>query len=199
MTSASRQGSTTAKGRLFVVSGPSGVGKGTLVAAALRDLSPLRVSVSATTRLPRLGEVEGVTYYFKSKREFDELIEGGGLLEWAEVHGNRYGTPVCEVEKALANGNDLILEIDPQGYKQVKERMEDVISIFIAPPSLEELKKRLEHRGTEDDDSLKRRLRNAQVEMQDKDSYNVVIINDDLKRATQELIAVIKGYRHAKN
>jgi guanylate kinase len=167
------------------------VGKGTLVSAALKALPDLALSISATTRAPRGNDVDGVDYHFKTDEEFDELIAHDRLLEWAEVHGNRYGTLTEEVQKKLEGGQDLILEIDTQGAEQVRSRMADMVSIFIAPPSLEELRRRLESRGTEDKASVERRLRNAELEMQTKDRYNVVIINDDLKSATQELLAVI--------
>jgi guanylate kinase len=167
------------------------VGKGTLVAAALKALPNLALSVSATTRPPRPGDVEGVDYYFKTEEEFDQLIQNGGFVEWAEVHGRRYGTLTSEVNKALGEGKDLILEIDPQGFMQVKSHMSEVVSIFIAPPSLEELKRRLKQRGTEDDQSISQRLKTAEIEIQAKDSYNVVIINDDLEKALQELVSLI--------
>ncbi|MDR2035216.1 MAG: guanylate kinase [Coriobacteriales bacterium] len=188
---APNQQNSKARGSLFIVSGPSGVGKGTLVAAALKALPNLALSVSATTRPPRPGDVEGVDYYFKTEEEFDQLIQNGGFVEWAEVHGRRYGTLTSEVNKALGEGKDLILEIDPQGFMQVKSHMSEVVSIFIAPPSLEELKRRLKQRGTEDDQSISQRLKTAEIEIQAKDSYNVVIINDDLEKALQELVSLI--------
>ena len=180
------------QGRLFVVSGPSGAGKGTLVTAALEAFPNLSLSISATTRKPRAGDVEGKTYYFVSDEQFDELLENGGLLEWAQVHGCRYGTLADEVNKALNAGKDLILEIDLQGFRQIKTNRDDVFSIFIAPPSMNELKRRLEYRGTEDANSIKDRLATAQVELGAQDSYTVTIINDDLEEAKHELIEIIE-------
>ena len=185
------QKSSKTKGHIFVISGPSGAGKGTMVNAALKAFPHMALSVSATTRSPRPGEVEGVDYHFKTNEEFDELLSNDGLLEWAEVHGQRYGTLTDEVNKALNEGRDLVLEIDPQGYNQVRSRMSEVCSIFIVPPSLDELKRRLELRGSESKESIERRLCTALVEMKMQDSYDVVIINDELEKATNELIAVI--------
>ena len=184
------------KGRLFVVSGPSGAGKGTLVAAALEAFPDLALSISATTRSPRPKDVEGETYYFINNERFDELIRDGGFLEWAEVHGFRYGTLVDEVNKALDAGKDLILEIDLQGYQQIKNHLIEVFSIFIVPPSLEELEKRLELRGTENRQSIESRLATARVELEAKDSYNAVIVNDDLDVAEREMIEVIGKQRN---
>lgn len=188
--------SASPRGNILVISGPSGAGKGTLIAAALKVLPNLVLSVSATTRPPRPGEVADVTYHFKTDEEFDELVRNGGLLEWAEVHGHRYGTLTDEVNSALDAGVDLILEIDLQGYLQVKSQISDVFSIFIAPPSFEELRKRLVLRGTEDEDSLSRRLRTARVEMEAQDRYTVTIVNDDLEIATAELIETIQQLRN---
>ncbi|MCL2806574.1 MAG: guanylate kinase [Coriobacteriia bacterium] len=179
------------KGRLFVVSGPSGAGKGTLVSAALEMLPNLTLSVSATTRNPRPGEVEGVNYHFKSDQEFDELISTDGLLEWARVHQHRYGTLKDQVNRALSEGQDLILEIDLQGYRQIRDHDNEVISVFVAPPTLEELERRLVHRGTESKESIEQRLCTARVEMEAKDSYTVVIVNDDYETAAKELVDFI--------
>ena len=180
------------KGHLFVISGPSGAGKGTLVAAALEAFPNLVLSVSATTRRPRPGDVEGKTYYFITDERFEQLIESDGLLEWAEVHGNRYGTLKDEVSKVLGAGKYLILEIDLQGYRQIKDQISDVFSIFIAPPSMKELERRLELRGTENRESIEERLKTARVEMEAKDGYTVTIVNDDLEKAKSELIAAIR-------
>jgi guanylate kinase len=181
------------QGRFFIISGPSGVGKGTLVSAAVEALPQLALSVSATTRAPRPGDEEGVSYHFKSDAEFDELVKHGGLLEWAEVHGRRYGTLSSEVRAALDEGRDLILEIDPQGCEQIKAQLPEAVAIFIAPPSLAELKKRLEGRATEDAASIERRLRTAEVEMGMQNRYNVVIVNDNQHEATQSLLEVISA------
>jgi len=186
------------QGCLFVISGPSGVGKGTLVSAALAELPDLALSISATTRAPRPGDVEGVSYHFISDDAFDALIANDALLEWAEVHGNRYGTPTDKVRAALDEGRDLILEIDMQGFEQVRQRMPEACGIFIAPPSLEELKRRLEHRATESAETIERRLGAAEMEMQAQERYNAVIVNDDLDRATQELLGIIRSHHGSR-
>lgn len=192
---APHQKSRKPQGSLFVISGPSGVGKGTLVCAALKGASDMDLSVSATTRAPRKGEVEGVTYHFVTPQEFDELVQSNEFLEWAEVHGQRYGTLLGEVRKVLDEGRDVILEIDPQGREQVAQLIPETFSIFIAPPSLEALKQRLEYRATESPESITQRLHAAEVEMNAQDRYNVVIINDDLDKATQELLEHISNRR----
>jgi guanylate kinase len=174
-------------GNLYVVSGPSGAGKGTLLALAMQRLDKVWLSVSATTRAPRIGEVEGVEYFFLSDGEFDDLIAVDGLLEWATVHGERYGTIRREVEQRLAQGMDVILEIDPQGAFQVQEKLPQAILIFIMPPSLEVLEQRLRGRGTESEASIKRRMSNAVEELGYRDRYHTVIINDDLAIAAEEL------------
>lgn len=187
--------STSTTGRLFVISGPSGVGKGTLVAAAQSALPDLAFSVSATTRSPRKGEVDGIDYHFVSDDEFDQCINEGQMLEWAEVHGRRYGTYVSEVRRALDRGQDLILEIDPQGNEQVKRLVPEAYSIFIAPPSFEELRSRIERRAADGPESIEQRLSAAQVELDQQDSYNVVIVNDDLDDSIQTLVQIINEQR----
>lgn len=183
-----------ALGRLFIISGPSGVGKGTLVSAALEALPNLTQSLSVTTRPPRGDDVEGATYHFVSEAEFDSLIAQNELLEWADVHSNRYGTPLREVQKALDAGKDLVLEIDMQGKDQVKKLIPEAFSIFIAPPSLEELQNRLSKRATEDLHTIRQRLHTAELELQAKDGYNAVIVNDDLEQAAKDLIEIITRY-----
>ena len=181
-------------GNLFVVSGPSGAGKGTLVNRLREEVSDLWVSISATTRSPRPGEVEGVHYFFKSDDEFDALIESDGLLEWANVHGKRYGTPKAPVLEHIAAGEQVILEIEPQGAFQVHDKYPECILVFIEPPSMEELERRLTGRGTETPEQIAGRLQVAQVEMSRKVEYDVVVKNDDLETAVQELIAAIDGF-----
>lgn len=192
MIQATINNSSNKTGRLFVVSGPSGVGKGTLVAAARKALPHLAFSVSATTRPPRKSEVDGVDYHFVSNADFDRLIEEGAMLEWAEVHGNRYGTLLSEVRKALDAGQDVILEIDPQGNQQVKNLVPEAYSIFIAPPSFEELRERIEDRATEDHKSIEQRLRTAKVELDQQDRYNAIIVNDVLDESIARLIEIIE-------
>ncbi|GHT78655.1 guanylate kinase [Actinomycetota bacterium] len=183
------------KGNLFIISGPSGVGKGTLVAAVLQRLENIQVSISATTRLPRLGDIPDQSYHFFSDQQFDEMISTDGFLEWAVIHGQRYGTLMSEVNKILKTGNDMILEIDIQGNNAVKAKMPEAISIFIAPPNMQELENRLRNRHSEDDLKIKQRLKTAELEIESKDGYNVVIVNEDLDAAINELVSLISGYR----
>lgn len=183
--------------KLFVISGPSGAGKGTLV-ARIRDQRPsLGLTVSATTRAPREGEVDGVTYHFMTREEFSARVERGEFVEWAEVHGNCYGTLVREVESKLAAGSSLILEIDVQGALQVRERFPEAVLVFIKPPSLEILKERLVGRGTETPESVALRLANAERELALADRYDDIVVNDDLERATAELVRVLE--KHERN
>jgi guanylate kinase len=179
-------------GDLFVVSGPSGAGKGTLLARVLPKLDNVWLSVSATTRVPRKGEQEGVHYFFVSDAQFDNLIAVDGLLAWATVHGERYGTIRSQVEDRLAKGMDVILEIDAQGAFQVLSVIPEAILIFIVPPTLEVLRQRLEARGSEDEASLQRRLQNGIEEMKYKDRYQYVIVNDDLEVAADELLGLLE-------
>lgn len=180
--------------RLFIISGPSGAGKGTLVSRA-RELRPdLALSISATTRAPRPIEKEGVHYYFLTERQFDELVEHSGFIEWAYVHGNRYGTLVSEVDRHLDEGNSLILEIDPQGAFQVKDRREDAVLIYIEPPSAEELEKRLRDRGTETEEAIQTRLSNMPAEKQASRYYDAIVINHEVESATKELLNIISEY-----
>lgn len=184
----------TRKGNLFIVSGPSGAGKGTLV-AALRDRVPdLWVSISVTTRDPRPGEVDGREYGFVSDAEFDRLQDTGGLIEWAEVHGNRYGTPRASVESRIAEGRQVILEIDPQGAFQVRDLMPSTVLLFIQPPSLDELKRRLEGRGSETEEQVAVRMKTAERELELVGRYDHVVINDDVSRAADELARIIESH-----
>jgi guanylate kinase len=180
-------------GRLFIISGPSGAGKGTLVRALLARVPRVWLSVSATTRLPRPGEVEGRDYYFVSSQRFDELVSTGGLLEWAEVHGNRYGTPRRAVQCKLEEGVDVILEIDPQGAAQVKRSVPDSVGIFVMAPSIAELRRRLENRGSETQEQVDRRLETAEKELRVAGTYDFVIENDDVRRAANELVSIIES------
>ena len=180
--------------KLFVVSGPSGVGKGTLV-SRLREKRPnLGLTVSATTRSPREGEQDGISYHFLSEEAFEHLVQTGGFYEWAEVHDHRYGTLTSEVEKLLAQGKSVVLEIDVQGGLQVRRMNPDAILVFIEPPSLEVLETRLRGRGTEDEKTIQMRLANARREMEFADTYDVRIVNDSLDDALCELEAVFDTY-----
>lgn len=184
----------TRSARLFVVSGPSGVGKGTLVARVRDRLPGLGLTVSATTRAPREGEKNGVSYYFMDDSEFARRVENGEFLEWANVHGHRYGTLRAEAERLMAEGSSVVLEIDVQGGLNVRKVYPDVVLVFIEPPSIEELERRLRGRGTEDESSIELRLANANHEMELASLYDVRIVNDDLERATDELVSTIDLY-----
>jgi guanylate kinase len=185
-------------GNLYIISGPSGTGKGTLVQELLSRVPDIWVSVSATTRPPRPGEIEGVHYFFKSVSEFDELIENDGLLEWAEVHGNRYGTPIAAVRDMMDKGAQVLLEIYPQVAMQVLARIPESRLVFIKPPSFEELRRRLEGRGSETPEQIELRLRTAEIEMKFEGKYDVVVNNDDVHRATNEIVAFIDSCANDK-
>lgn len=174
-------------GNLFVISGPSGAGKGTLVARLVRDVPDVWVSISVTTRQPRPGEIDGVHYQFVTEQEFQSLIDEDGLLEWATYGHRRYGTPRATVEEHIAHGDQVILEIDVQGAFQVREKMPACHLVFIEPPSLEVLEARLRGRGTESDDVVKSRMRTAQLELSRKMEYDIWLVNDDLDEASATL------------
>ena len=182
------------KGNLFVLSGPSGAGKGTLVKRVLQRVPDAWVSVSATTRQPRPGEVDGRDYFFLDQPRFDELVSQGGFLEWAHVHGNSYGTLRSRVQDRIDHGSQVILEIDVQGAFQVKKAMPEAHLIFIEPPSLEELERRLRGRGTETEDVICNRMKTAEVELARKMEYDVQVVNDELERATEELVSYIGSF-----
>ena len=180
--------------KLFVISGPSGAGKGTLVARVREQLPDLGLTVSATTRAPRAGEVDGVDYHFLTDEEFTRRVAAGDFLEWAQVHDHRYGTLRSEVDRNLASGHSLILEIDVQGALNVKCRFPDAVLVFIEPPSLEVLRERLIGRGSETAASLELRLADAEREMRLADRYDARVVNDDLDRATDELVSILTSY-----
>ena len=178
-------------GNLFVISGPSGAGKGTLVARLLEEVPDTWVSVSATTRRPRPGEEEGISYYFLDREDFLALADEGGFLEWAEYAGNCYGTPLASVQREMAAGKQVILEIEVQGALQVKEKMPEAHLVFIEPPSLEELERRLRGRGTETDDVVRKRMDTALVELSHKMEYDIRLVNDNLGEAVAQLVAYV--------
>lgn len=180
------------QGRLFVVSGPSGVGKGTLVAEVLKRLPNLHRAVTYTTRPPRPNERDGQDYHFVSMREFERLKEEGAFLEWAEVYGNFYGSPKHEVEQLRREGNDVVLVLDVQGALAVKRQCPDAILIFVEPPSLDELRQRLEERGTDPPDIIARRLAKAQEEMEQTIYFDHHILNDVLEHAVDELVRLMQ-------
>jgi guanylate kinase len=182
-------------GLLFIISAPSGAGKSTLC-RAVRDRFPdLMYSISYTTRRPRNGEQNGVDYHFIAKKDFEMGIKHSQWAEWADVHGYYYGTPVEFLNKGLSSGQDVLLDIDIQGTRQILKRYPGSITIFIMPPSLETLRYRLETRGTDSPEVIDVRLKNAQIEMAQKDLYRHVIINDHLTDAVAELITVFEKYR----
>ena len=179
-------------GNLFVISGPSGAGKGTLVKALIEQVPDAWLSVSATTRKPREGEVDGKHYHFIINDQFDDLVRQDGFLEWAQVHSNKYGTPRAQVEQAIAEGKQAILEIDVQGAFQIKEKIPQSILVFIEPPSLEILEERLRGRGTETEDGIAARMSVATMELLEKIKYDIAIVNDDLDVAAKELVDFVE-------
>ena len=179
-------------GNLFVISGPSGAGKGTLVKALIEQVPDAWLSVSATTRKPREGEVDGKHYHFLSNDQFDDLVRQDGFLEWAQVHSNKYGTPRAQVEQAIAEGKQAILEIDVQGAFQIKEKIPQSILVFIESPSLEILEERLRGRGTETEDVIAARMSVATMELLEKIKYDIAIVNDDLDVAAKELVDFVE-------
>ena len=181
------------KGMLLVISGPSGAGKGTLYGKLLRDDPTMTFSVSYATRSPRPGEVDGRDYYFVDEEEFQRMVAEDGFLEYAAVHGHHYGTPRQPVMEALANGQNVMLDIDPQGALQVMERMPGCVSVFILPPSFAELRRRLEGRHTEQREEIERRLHNARGEGAQMNRYQYLLINDDVDAAYETLKDIVSA------
>ena len=179
------------RGNLFVISGPSGAGKGTLVARLVQAVPDAWVSVSATTRAPRKGEIDGVHYQFKTPEQFQQLIDTDGLLEWAEYSSNRYGTPRASVAEHMAAGQQVILEIDVQGAFQIRKKVPEAHLIFIEPPSMEVLEARLRGRGTETEEVIEQRLSAAKVELSRKMEYDIQLVNDDLDEACAALVSSV--------
>lgn len=180
------------KGSLFIISGPSGCGKGTVLAEVLKQ-DNIFYSVSATTRSPRPGEVNGVNYFFLSKEEFEKLIGEGEMLEYASYCGNYYGTPKKPVEEMIAAGKNVILEIEVQGAAKVMSKCPEAASVFILPPSLEELKRRLHKRGTETEEVIERRISEASSEISHAKDYDYLIVNAELEKAVNDLLSIINS------
>ena len=181
------------KGLLIVLSGPSGVGKDTILTSLLEKAHNVRLSVSATTRSPRSGEVDGDDYFFLTEKEFKELAANGGMLEYAQYNGNYYGTPKKAVEDFRALGQDVILEIEVNGAMQIKQQAEDALFIFIMPPSRQELMRRLVDRKTEDEETINARLKVAEHEMSRAGSYDYVVVNDNIDQAVEDILSIIKA------
>ena len=186
-------------GELFVITGPSGVGKATVLSRLLKNIDNVYVSISATTRKPRQGEVNEKDYFFMEREEFEKLIKEGKFLEYAEYVGNYYGTPAGSVNEMLKNGKDVILEIEVQGALKVKEKCPDANMVFIIPPSFSALEFRLRSRGTESDDVIAKRLEKARSEYLMVDKYDYIVINDDIDKAADEIRAIIMSSRCKKD
>jgi len=182
-------------GLLVVIAGPSGVGKGTVHARVRAELGDVFLSVSATTRAPRPGEVDGVDYHFVDRPRFEQLVAEGAFLEWAEYAGNLYGTPRAPVDRAVSRGQVVVLDIELQGALQVKEQDPAALLVFLVPPSFAELERRLHARGTEDPVAIARRLERAHEELASGDRFDVQVVNDDLDRCVAEVVAIITQRR----
>ncbi len=188
-------GISAAKGCLFILSAPSGAGKTTLCLAIRQRFPDMLYSVSHTTRTPREGEIPGIDYHFITKDAFIHLLDSGQWVEWAEVHGNYYGTSANFLNRGLEAGKDILLDIDVQGMLKIMKQYPSSITVFIRPPSLKTLRDRLESRGADSPDIIKTRMTNAKKEMAEAHRYRHVIVNDDLELATQELILLIDSCR----
>ncbi len=184
------------RGLMLVISSPSGAGKSTIARNLLENDQGLELSVSVTTRARRASEIDGVHYHFINRREFDRLKDSDSLLEWAEVHGNFYGTPREPAEVAMAEGRDMLFDIDWQGAVQLNEKMRaDIVSVFILPPSMAELKARLKRRAEDSETTIEKRLANARVEIEHWREYDFVVINDDLDKAYSEVKSIVTAER----
>jgi guanylate kinase len=179
--------------KVFVITGPSGVGKGTLIRSLFDRIAALGLSVSATTRTPRPGEEDGVHYHFLSRDQFDERVAAGDFVEWAEYSGNRYGTLRSELDQRVDEGAPVVLEIEVQGARQVREKMPEAVQVFIAPPSRETLRARLVGRGTDSPEAVERRLETADAELAAQPEFEHVVVNDRLEDAVDELVSIVES------
>ena len=182
-------------GKLYVFTGPSGTGKGTILSQVLKQDKRLFLSVSATTRAPREGEIHGGHYYFLDKQTFEDKINKGEFLEHSQYVGNYYGTLEQPVNEQLKSGNDVVLEIEVQGAMQIHEKRPDAVMIFVAPPSIEELERRLIGRGTENAEKIAARMKTAEEELKQSDKFDYIIVNDDLDCAIADLLAILRAER----
>ena len=179
--------------KLIIITGPSGVGKGTVVKELLDRNKDIWLSISATTRNPRVGEKDGLNYYFISEERFKDMIDKKELLEWAQFAGNYYGTPLSTVNEKIEKGFIVLLEIEVEGAKQIKEKFPESLSIFLLPPSKEELEKRIRNRGTEKEEAIDRRLSRANYEIASSDQFDFVITNHDVDETVKEVFKIIKS------
>ncbi len=179
----------------IVLSAASGTGKTTLGQRLIKRFPEIKLSISYTTRAPRGGEVNGVDYHFVSTKQFEEMVQANAFIEWAQVHGNMYGTAFSEVSRRLDAGDDVLLDIDVQGGKSIRDRMNDSLLVFLLPPSMEELHRRLSSRGTESSEQVQLRLLNARREIEAASIYDYLIVNDDLGRASDALAEVLQVER----
>jgi guanylate kinase len=180
--------------RVFVITGPSGVGKGTLIRGLMDEVPELELSVSATTRRPRPGEEDGVHYHFLTPEQFEQRVQSGAFVEHAEYSGNRYGTLRAELERRTAAGAPVVLEIELQGARQVREAMPDAVQVFIAPPSEDALRARLVGRGTDDPEQVEQRLATAERELEARGEFEHEVVNDRLEDAVAELTAIVRAH-----
>lgn len=182
------------EGIILIISAPSGAGKTTLCHKLLQRFPNMQESISYTTRLPRVGEVNGVDYFFVSRDEFQRMVEADAFAEWAEVHGNLYGTALATIEEARKSGVDIVLDIDCQGARRLKEQIERCVYVFILPPSMEELRRRLEDRSSDTQDVIEGRIERAAAEIKEARWYDYIIINDKLDAAFEELSAIVLAH-----